>query len=524
MAEGNRLLFLALCLHYLPKADSCPEDCTCYSEPMTVSCQQQGFKAVPDGIPLRSQRIFLQNNKIPLVSSSSFSSRRNLTVLWLHSNNISIIQSGAFSGLGRLEELDIGENINLKSLTPTTFQGLARLHTLHIHRCGLSELPFGIFRGLGSLQYLYLQENVLEKLEDDLFVDLGNLTSLFLHGNRIKSLSENVFRGLGSLDKLLLHQNRIKLVHRRAFHDLGKLGLLYLFNNNITVLTGQTMDPLVSLQYLRLNGNQWICDCRAKSLWEWFRHFRGSSSVLECHTPSRLFLSDLKTLDRRDLETCLDPSSQIRTSIFSTRTRSGKLPTVETPAGPRDGSIRCCEPGSEQSPLIHAKAKSAPSSYNSRGSTSNPLKDKENISKSRYAENDLSKNGTYKSGLSDAPMGTFSAKIDQSLVMLSPELLDNLDSSTSPTTKKKRKCYKKPKTDSSSCRHSNGSYRMLVCKSALLVFMLQLSSCEYLLRITQGKQLIKGSSSFKSQFSLIVNRVALSQKIIVSSFAKDLST
>ncbi|XP_072345944.1 reticulon-4 receptor [Scyliorhinus torazame] len=467
MAEGNRLLFLALCLHYLPKADCCPKDCTCYSEPMTVSCQQQGFRAVPDGIPLRSQRIFLQNNKIPLVGSDSFNSRRNLTVLWLHSNNISIIQSGAFSGLGRLEELDIGENINLKSLTPTTFQGLVRLHTLHIHRCGLSQLPTGIFRGLGSLQYLYLQENVLEKLEDDLFVDLGNLTSLFLHGNRIRSLSENVFRGLGSLDKLLLHQNRIKLVHRMAFHDLGKLGLLYLFNNNITVLTGQTMEPLVSLQYLRLNGNQWICDCRAKSLWEWFRHFRGSSSVLECHTPSRLFLSDLKTLDRRDLETCLDSSSQIRTSIFSTRTRSGKLPTVETPPGSRDGPARCCDPGNEQSSLIYTLAKSAPSSYNSRGSTSNPLKDKENISKSRYTENDLSKNGTYKSGLSDAPMGTFSAKIDQSLVMLNPELLDNLDSSTSPTTKKKRKCYKKPKTDSAPCRLNNGSYRMLLWKSAL---------------------------------------------------------
>uniref|UniRef100_UPI00398ECDD9 reticulon-4 receptor n=1 Tax=Pristiophorus japonicus TaxID=55135 RepID=UPI00398ECDD9 len=468
MAEGNRLLFLALCLHYLPKAESCPKDCTCYNEPMTVSCQQQGFESVPDGIPLRSQRIFLQNNKIPLVSTTSFSSRQNLTVLWLHSNNISIIQSGAFDGLERLEELDIGENINLKSLTPTAFNGLVRLHTLHIHRCGLADLPVGIFRGLGSLQYLYLQENVLEKLQDDLFVDLANLTSLFLHGNRIRSLSENVFRGLVNLDKLLLHQNRISLVHRRAFHDLGKVGLLYLFNNNLTVLTGQTMDPLVSLQYLRLNGNQWICDCRAKSLWDWFRRFRGSSSVLECHIPSRLADSDLKTLDSRDLETCLDSSNQIRTSIFSTRTRSGKLPTVETPSSSKDGSIRCCQPDSDQSSIIYTKDKSAPSSYNSRGSTNNPLKDKENISKSRYTENDLSKNGTYKNGLSDAPMGTFSAKIDQALVMLSPELLDNLESSTSPTTKKKRKCYKKPKTDSSQCRLNNGSYRMLLWKPVLV--------------------------------------------------------
>ncbi|XP_048411712.1 reticulon-4 receptor [Stegostoma tigrinum] len=479
MAEGNRLLFLALCLHYLPKVEACPKDCTCYSEPMTVSCQQQGFKSIPEGIPLRSQRIFLQNNKIPLVSSSSFSSRQNLSVLWLHSNNISVIQAGAFAGLERLEELDIGENINLRSLAPTSFRGLVRLHTLHLHRCGLSELPTGIFRGLVSLQYLYLQENVLEKLDDDLFADMGNLTSLFLHGNRIRTLSENAFRGLRSLDKLLLHQNRISLVHSRAFHDLGKLGLLYLFNNNITVLTGQTMDPLISLQYLRLNGNQWMCDCRAKSLWDWFRRFRGSSSVLECHVPPRLFQRDLKTLDRRELETCLDSSHQIRTSIFSTRTRSGKLPTVETPSGARDGAIKCCQPDSEQSSLIYTKGKPAPSSYNGKESTNKPLKDKENISKSRYTKNDLSKNGTYKTGLSDAPVGTFSGKIDQSLDMLSPELLNNLDSSTSPTTKKKRKCYKKPKTDSSPCRLSNGSHskhlgNTVLAAVCLLPFLLHL--------------------------------------------------
>ncbi|XP_062890134.1 reticulon-4 receptor [Mobula hypostoma] len=468
MGEGNRLFFLALCLHYLPKAEPCPKGCTCYTEPMTVSCQQQGFQSIPEGIPVRSQRIFLQNNKIPLVSSSSFSSRQNLTVLWLHSNNISVIQSGAFDGLERLEELDIGENINLKYLIPTVFKGLTRLHTLHLHRCGLSDLPKGIFKGLGSLQYLYLQRNALERLRDDLFVDLANLTSLFLHGNRIKGLSENVFRGLSNLDKLLLHENRISVVHRRAFHDLGKLGMLYLFHNNLTVLTGQTMDPLVSLQYLRLNGNQWICDCRAKSLWEWFRRFRGSSSVLECHIPARLANSDLKTLSSRDLEICLDSSNQIRTSIFSTRTRSDKLPTVEPPLNSRDGSIKCCQPDPDQSSIIYTKDKSSPSSYNSRGSTNNPLKDKENIAKTRYAENDLSKNGTYKNGLSDAPMGTFSAKIDQSLVMLSPELLNNLDSSTTPTTKKKRKCYKKPRADSSQCRLNNGSSRLLLWKSALL--------------------------------------------------------
>ncbi|KAJ8380137.1 hypothetical protein SKAU_G00009150 [Synaphobranchus kaupii] len=142
LGDGGRLLFLVLWLNLLPRAAGCPATCFCYSEPRpTVACQQQGLFSIPTEIPTQSQRIFLQSNKLTVVRSTSFSSCQNLTVLWLYSNNISHIASGAFFGLERLEQLDIGDNSNLRIISPTAFRGLSKLHTLHLHRCGLSRPP-----------------------------------------------------------------------------------------------------------------------------------------------------------------------------------------------------------------------------------------------------------------------------------------------------------------------------------------------------------------------------------------------
>uniref|UniRef100_A0A8C7JXA7 Reticulon 4 receptor like 1 n=1 Tax=Oncorhynchus kisutch TaxID=8019 RepID=A0A8C7JXA7_ONCKI len=298
--SGGVELLLVLC--GLDLSSPCPRDCICYTSPSTVSCQAHNFLSVPEEIPAQSERVFLQNNKIQRLLRGHFSP--TTVMLWLYSNNISYIQASTFHGFARLEELDLGDNRHLRALASDTFQGLGRLHALHLYHCGLLSLPPGIFEGLSSLQYLYLQNNQLEFLEDDLFVDLLNLTHLFLHGNKLWSLHQNTFRGLGVLDRLLLHQNRLQWVHRLAFHDLSRLTTLYLFNNSLTELSGASLALLSSLEYLRLNNNPWECDCKALPLWVWLRRFRGSTSVLECVSPPELQGRDLKGLRKEDLPSC----------------------------------------------------------------------------------------------------------------------------------------------------------------------------------------------------------------------------
>ncbi|KAE8287391.1 Reticulon-4 receptor-like 1 Nogo receptor-like 2 Nogo-66 receptor-like protein 2 [Larimichthys crocea] len=305
---GGVELLLVLC--GLDLSLPCPRHCICYTSPSTVSCQAHNFHAVPEGIPAQSERVFLQNNKIQRLLRGHFSP--TTTMLWLYSNNISYIQPSTFHGFDRLEELDLGDNKHLKAIASDTFLGLGRLHALHLYHCGLITLPPGIFAGLHNLQYLYLQDNQLEFLEDDLFIDLLNLSHLFLHGNKLWSLRQNTFRGLGVLDRLLLHQNRIQWVDRQAFHDLRRLTTLYLFNNSLTELSGGSLTLLPALEYLRLNDNPWECDCKALSLWDWLRRFRGSTSSLNCVSPPELAGKDLKTVKKEELPSCLSGEGHAR--------------------------------------------------------------------------------------------------------------------------------------------------------------------------------------------------------------------
>ncbi|XP_048874709.1 reticulon-4 receptor-like [Brienomyrus brachyistius] len=442
VVEGGGLLLLALWLQSASAVPGCPAMCVCYDEPRpTLACQQQGLSSIPTEIPERSQRIFLQSNRLTVVRSTSFSCCRNLTVLWLYSNDISHIEAGAFYGLGKLEELDIGDNGNMRIISSTAFRGLTRLHTLHLHRCGLSELPVGVFRGLHSLQYLYLQDNNLLTLHDNTFMDLANLSYLFLHNNKIKTVSDHMLRGLVNLDRLLLHQNRVTFIQQRAFHDLGKLTTLYLFYNNLTVLTGETMEPMASLQYLRLNGNQWICDCRARTLWEWFKRFKGSSSALECHVPASLAGKDLKRLKSSDLEGCVDSTLHTWTGIFGAKAWPGKYPTTEAPLW--GGTPRCCLPDSDKSSIISSKGLPDPSLYNSRQITNSSPKEKENIAKTKFLEVDQSENGTRnKQNLNDGPGNS---NMNQAPGKVKPDVSDDLESSTDPSSKKK--CSKNLSSD-----------------------------------------------------------------------------
>lgn len=122
---------------------------------MLPSGFQRATSTPLSSVPILCFCPFFQNNKIQRLLRGHFSP--TTIMLWLYSNNISYIQASTFHGFARLEELDLGDNRHLRALASDTFQGLGRLHALHLYHCGLLSLPPGIFQGLSSLQYLYLQ-------------------------------------------------------------------------------------------------------------------------------------------------------------------------------------------------------------------------------------------------------------------------------------------------------------------------------------------------------------------------------
>lgn len=189
------------------------------------------------------------------------------------------------------------------------------------------------------------QDNHLKFLQDDTFADLHNLSHLFLHGNRLWSLHQNTFRGLRALDRLLLHQNQIQWVDRLAFHDLKRLTTLYLFNNSLVELSGQCLDALPALEYLRLNDNPWSCDCKALSLWEWLKRFRGSTSSVGCQAPDEEVGKDLKQLRKDDFPNC---SPTVPSSESRAQSKTNNLSGTVNPSMNGGGA-----PGSGQTHMVH---------------------------------------------------------------------------------------------------------------------------------------------------------------------------
>uniref|UniRef100_A0A3B3Z836 LRRCT domain-containing protein n=1 Tax=Periophthalmus magnuspinnatus TaxID=409849 RepID=A0A3B3Z836_9GOBI len=165
------------------------------------------------------------------------------------------------------------------------------------------------------------QNNKIEKLLHGHFSP--TTTMLWLYSNNISHIQPSTFHGFDRLEELDLGDNRhLKVLDADTFMGLGRLHALHLYHCGLITLpqgifaglhnlqylylqlSGSSMTLLPALEYLRLNDNPWECDCKALSLWDWLRRFRGSTSELLCTSPPELKGKDLKSLKKEQLPSC----------------------------------------------------------------------------------------------------------------------------------------------------------------------------------------------------------------------------
>ncbi|XP_076358399.1 uncharacterized protein LOC143251009 [Tachypleus tridentatus] len=238
----------------------CPADCKCQiaTNRKTVTCNKGGMTEIPiNDITLDTQvlivtsppgnpnfltigRIFLHfsyleevhltNSHVPAIGDSSFWPGRQMKILELSCNDITLLNDQDFNGLSSLEVLDISDN-------------------------KIFSTPSAPFRFLTSLKSLSLARNRLSRLVPRFFYMLKKLEKLDLSGNPLKELDPENLKDLRPLKVLRLADCQLTSLHSLVYQHLPNIQELDLRNNNFFSLAPEEFRHLKSLQILRLDGN-----------------------------------------------------------------------------------------------------------------------------------------------------------------------------------------------------------------------------------------------------------------------------
>ncbi|CAF95658.1 unnamed protein product, partial [Tetraodon nigroviridis] len=143
----------------------------------------RGLTGVPDSIPLDVRRLLLSNNWIAWIPSDFLVLYSDLVYLDLRNNSLSQLEPGTLTTSSRLVFLDLGSN-NLTEIPSGTFGESRSLIKLRLgNNPHLTMVGSGAFTGLTSLRELELDRTGLTQLDVDVLEALPSLRVLRLEGN-----------------------------------------------------------------------------------------------------------------------------------------------------------------------------------------------------------------------------------------------------------------------------------------------------------------------------------------------------
>ncbi|XP_063589225.1 leucine-rich repeat-containing protein 15-like [Penaeus indicus] len=170
----------------------------CSNQLMTI--QDFAFMSLKSLVNLK-----LSSNKLHFLHEKALSGLDSLKILNLRDNDIPAVPSNVLAATRGMEQLDLGIN-PITSLPFRPFRHLASLRKLYISRCeNLSAIDTEAFTGLAKLTTLVLSFNPqLTTLDRDIFKPLRGLRHLTLRGN-----------GLKGFDRSLVSQNALQSLDLR---------------------------------------------------------------------------------------------------------------------------------------------------------------------------------------------------------------------------------------------------------------------------------------------------------------------
>uniref|UniRef100_A0A673N7N0 Podocan-like n=1 Tax=Sinocyclocheilus rhinocerous TaxID=307959 RepID=A0A673N7N0_9TELE len=190
---------------------------------------------------------------------------RNLILLHLEKNSIQIITVNALTSIRNLEYLLLHNNrLRSRSIHPAAFQGLKRLHTVHMYNNLLERVPRGLPRRAKTLMLLH---NLITEIGRNDLITLYTLTELNLSYNRLTSakLHREAFRKLRILETLDLSGNKLQTL------PLGlpkSLQVLKVKDNQMTEIPEGALMGMGSLRELYLTSNQLKLNSIYQGAWQ----------------------------------------------------------------------------------------------------------------------------------------------------------------------------------------------------------------------------------------------------------------
>lgn len=286
------------------------------------------------------QRLDLYNNdQIEELDNRVFSGLSNLSNLLLHGCSIRTVKRYAFSGLQRLQKLDLSRNAiasngipakalsamqNLVSLDLsfnkvttisteyTLFRGLKKLQWLDFSQNDCGNISTRIFQPLVNLQTLNLAGNRLGRVietdfEGQLFLGLSELRSLRLDDNELRVLQDTLFSSLASLQMLNLSNNYLTSWAAGMFNASGKLDIVDFSSNKIAIVTEQELLTVPINTSLNLTDNPFACYCDLRWFRRWIGAHNSSKKLVHvekyiCNSPDEMAKKPLLDFNPDDIE------------------------------------------------------------------------------------------------------------------------------------------------------------------------------------------------------------------------------
>lgn len=214
--------------------------------------------------------------------SENVSLNPSLVKLFLNNNMIKNISSETFAGLNNLEVLNLANN-ELGSISDNLFRRLIKLEELDLQGNGIATLPKGTFEGLIHLQMLNISENPITCLDIELFKTNLDLNTLEVRKTQISHLSAGLLAKLKRLRTLnASHNQRLSNIEDFKFSSSNHLQYIDLSFNNLSTLP-IFISHLEMVEQLKLEGNQWQCDCKSGWFVQWLsNHAHTIDTTLSC--------------------------------------------------------------------------------------------------------------------------------------------------------------------------------------------------------------------------------------------------